>query len=157
MPGGTRRSGCILEDQHGFILHHEVMWQANDVDYAVPIVETSEERFSDLRAVSLDRGLHSPVNRIRLDELLDHNVLPKEGYLNKAERQRERSEEFVAMRAQYPAAESAINHLEHRSLDRVLANGAMSLARVVALSVVALNIHRIGLLLRRKARRRRAA
>ncbi len=33
---------------------------------------------------------------------------------------------------------------------------AIGFARVVALSVVALNIHRIGLLLRRKARRRRA-
>ena len=36
---------CILEDQHGFILHHEVMWQGNDVDYAVPMVETCQERF----------------------------------------------------------------------------------------------------------------
>ena len=54
---------CILEDQHGFILHHEVMWQGNDVDYAVPIVETSRERFPDLRAVSFDRGFHSPENR----------------------------------------------------------------------------------------------
>ena len=73
---------CILEDQHGFILHHEVMWQGNDVDYAVPIVETSQERFPDLRAVSFDRGFHSPENRVGLDELLDHNVLPKKGYLN---------------------------------------------------------------------------
>ena len=148
---------CILEDQHGFILHHEVMWQGNDVDYAVPIVETSQERFSDLRAVSFDRGFHSPENRVRLDELLDHNVLPKKGYLNKAERERERGEEFVAMRGQHPAVESAINNLEHRGLDRILAHGATGFARVVALSVVALNVHRIGLLLRRKARRRRAA
>ena len=115
------------------------------------------ERFPDLRAVSFDRGFHSPENRIRLDELLDHNVLPKKGYLNKAERKRERGAEFVAMRGQHPAVESAINNLEHRGLDRVLAHGAMGFAHVVALSVVALNIHRIGLLLRRKARRRRAA
>ena len=63
----------------------------------------------------------------------------------------------MAMRAQHPAVESAINNLEHRGLDRVLAHGAKGFARVVALSVVALNIHRIGLLLRRKAQRRRAA
>ena len=148
---------CILEDQHGFILHHEVMWQGNDVDHAVPMVETCQERLSDLRAVSFDRGFHSPENRIRLDELLDHNVLPKKGYLNKTERERGRSEEFVATRGLHPAGESAINNFEHRGLDRVLANGAMGFARVVALSVVALNIHRIGLLLRRNARRRRAA
>ena len=103
------------------------------------MVETCQERLSDLRAVSFDRGFHSPENRIRLDELLDHNVLPKKGYLNKTERERERSEEFVAMRGQHPAVESAINNLEHRGLDRVLATGAMGFARVVALSVVALN------------------
>ena len=148
---------CILEDQHGFILHHEVMWQGTDVDYAVPMVEASRQRFSDLRAVSFDRGFHSPENRVRLDELLDHNVLKKKGYLNKAERERERGEVFVAMRGQHPAVESAINNFEHRGLDRVLAHGATGFARLVALSVVALNIRRIGLLLRRKARRRRAA
>ena len=52
--------------------------------------------------------------------------------------------------------ESAINNLEYRGLDRVRAFGADGFARVVALSVVAFNIHRIGLLLRRKTRRRRA-
>ena len=148
---------CILDDQHGFILHREVMWQGNDVDSAVPIVATSRERFPDLRAVSFDRGLHSPENRVRLDELLEHNVLPKNGDLNKAERERERGEAFVALRAQHPDVESAINDLEHRSLDRVPAHDAMGVARVIAFSMVAPNIHRIGLLLRRKARRRRTA
>ena len=148
---------CILEDQHGFVLHHEVMWEGSDVDYAVPMVEAAQARFPDLRAVSFDRGFHSPENRVRLDALLDHNVLPKKGYLNKADREREQGDDFVAMRRQHPAVESAINNLEHRGLDRVLAYGAEGFARVVALSVVALNIHRIGLLLRRKARRRRAA
>ena len=148
---------CILEDRHGFVLHHKIMWEGSDVDYAVPMVEAAQARFPDLRAVSFDRGFHSPENRVRLDALLDHNVLPKKGYLNKADREREQGDEFVAMRRQHPAVESAINNLGHRGLDRVLAYGAEGFARVVALSVVALNIHRIGLLLRRKARRRRAA
>ena len=141
----------------GFILHHEVMWDGSDVDYAVPMVAASQARFPDLRAASFDRGFHSPDNRIRLDALLDHNVLPKKGYLNAAERERAQSAEFVAMRRQHPAVESAINNLEQRGLDRVVACGADGFARVVALSVVALNIHRIGLLQRRKKRRRRAA
>ena len=64
---------------------------------------------------------------------------------------------FVAMRRQHPATESAINNLEHRGFDRVRALRADGFARVVALSIVAFNIHRIGLLLRRKVRRRRAA
>ena len=104
--------------------------------------------------MSFDRGFHSPGNRIRLDELLDDNVLPKKGYLNKADLERERAESFAAMRRQHPAVESAINNLEHRGLDRVLTQGPGGFARVVALSVVALNVHRIGLLLRRKARKR---
>ena len=152
---------CILEDRHGFVLHHEVMWEGSDVDYAVPMVEAAQERFPDLRAVSFDRGFHSPGNRVRLDELLDDNVLPKKGYLNKADLERERDESFTAMRRQHPAVESAINNLGHRGLDRVLAQGAGGFARTVALSVVALNVHRIGLLLRRaerlKRKRRRAA
>ena len=146
---------CILEDGHGFILHHEVMWEGSDVDCAVPMVEAAQARFPDLRAVSFDRGFHSPGNRVRLDELLDDNVLPKKGCLNKADLERERDESFAAMRRQHPAVESAINNLGHRGLDRVLAQGAGGFARTVALSVVALNVHRIGLLLLRKARKRK--
>ena len=62
------------------------------------------------------------------------------------------------MRRAHPAVESAFNNLGHRGLDRVRSRGADGFARAVALSVVALNIHRIGLLLRRaqQARDRRA-
>ena len=105
---------CIVEDHYGLILHHEVMWEGSDVDYAVAMVEGAQERFPALCAVSFDSGFHSPENRVRLDELLDHNVLPKKGYLNRAERERTQGEEFVAMRRQHPAVESAINNLEHR-------------------------------------------
>ncbi len=148
---------CVLEDNHGFILHHEIMWRGGDVDYAVPMIEAAQARFPDLRLCSFDRGFHSPANRVRLDELLEHNVLPRKGRLSKADREREGDEEFVAMRRQHPAVESAINNLEHRGLDRVRAFGAEGFARAVALSILAFNIHRIGLLLRRRARRRRLA
>ena len=91
---------------------------------------------------------------MRLDGLLDHNSLPKKGYLNKTDRERKRGGEFAALHRQHPAVESAINNLGHRGLDRVRALGADGFARMAALSAVALNIHRIGPLLRRKARRR---
>ena len=71
------------------MLHHEIMWKGSDVDYAVPMVKAAQERFPELRAVSFDRGFHSPENRRRLDDLLDDNVLPKKGFLSKAERARE--------------------------------------------------------------------
>ncbi len=54
---------CILEDEHGFVLHHEVMWQGSDVDCAVPIVEAAQSAFPGLRAVSFDPGFHSPASR----------------------------------------------------------------------------------------------
>ncbi len=144
---------CILEDQHGFILHHEVMWQGTDADYAVPMVEATQRAYPQLRGVSFDRGFHSVTNR-RLDELLDYNGLPKKGGLGQADRQRESEEVFVAQRRHHPAVESAIDNLEHRGLDRVRTHGADGFARTVALSVLTLNIHRMGLLLRRKQKKR---
>ncbi len=148
---------CVLEDHFGFILHHEVMWEGSDVDYAVEMVKRAQELFPGLFAVSFDRGFHSPENRIKLDELLEHNVLPKKGRSNKADLEREGGEEFVAMRRKHSAVESAINNLEHRGLDRVRTRGADGFARTVALSIAACNVHRIGLLLRRRKRRRYAA
>ena len=142
----------IAEDQFQFILHHEIMWTGSDVDFAVPMVEIAKELFPDFCAVSFDRGFHSPANRARLDELLDDNVLPKKGYLSKADQDREQGETFAAMRRQHPAVESAINNLEHRGLDRVRSKGREGFARTVALAVVALNVHRLGRVLRQQAR-----
>ncbi len=111
----------------------------------------------DRRALQLRLArLHHKSHVRRLDDLLDDNVLPKKGFLSKAERAREQEKEFAEMRRKHPAVESAINNLEQRGLDRVLAHGADGFAQVVGLSVLALNVHRIGLLLRRKARRRTA-
>ncbi len=71
------------------------------------------------------------------------------------------AEKFAAMRRRHAAVESAINNLEHRGPGRVLAFGARGSGRTVALAVVAMNVHRIGLPLRRaerlRERRRRAA
>ena len=80
-----------------------------------------------------------------------------------AEREREEAQAFAEARRQHPAVESAINNLEHRGLDRVRSHGADGFAHTVALSILAANLHRIGLLVRRRMReaerrrRRRAA
>ena len=141
----------IAEDQYQFILHYEIMWTGSDVDFAVPLVEITKELFPDFCAASFDRGFHSPAKRTRLDEVLVDNVLPKKGRLSKADREREQGETFVAMRRQHPAVESAINNLEHRGLDRVRSKGQKGFARSVALAVVALNVHRLGRVLRQQA------
>ena len=148
---------CIIECQYQFILHYEIMWEGSDVDFAVPMVVTTKELFPDFCAASFDRGFHSQANRARLDEQLVDNVLPKKGYLSKADQDREQGEAFAAMRRQHPAVESAINNLEHRGLDRVRSKGREGFARTVALAVVSLNVHRLGRLLRQQARDRLAA
>ena len=146
---------AIIEDQFGFILHHEVLWEGEDVDVAVPMVQAAQALYPELRACSFDRGFHSPDNRVLLDGLLDVNALPGKGYLSKANREREAEEPFVAARRAHPAVESAINGLEHRGLDRVRSHGADGFARTVALSMLAANLHRIGLLLQKRERKRR--
>ena len=77
----------ISEDQYQFILHHEIMWTGTDVNFAVPLVEITKGLFPDFCAASFDHGFHSPANRARLDELIDDYVLPKKGYLSKADRE----------------------------------------------------------------------
>ena len=118
------------------------------------MVEEAQKLYPALRACSFDRGFHSPGNRLRLDALLDVNTLPGSGYLSRANREREEEESFVAARRAHPAVESAINGLEHRGLDRVRSHRAEGFARTVALSVLAANLHRIGLLLQKRERER---
>ena len=105
---------ALIEDQHQFILHHKILWEGEDVDVAAPMVREAQARYPELRACSFDRGFHSPDNRIKLDALLDLNVLPTKGYLSRADRERETEEPFAAARRAHPAIESAINGLEHR-------------------------------------------
>ncbi len=138
----------ILEDQHQFLLHHAIMWEGHDVDYAVPMVQAAQAQYPDLRECSFDRGFHSPANRRTLDALLDVNALPTKGYRSAAAREREAEVGFATARHQHPAVESAIHHLEHRGLDRVRSHGRDGFAQTVALAVLAANGHRLGRLIR---------
>lgn len=152
-------SVCVLEDQHGFILHHQVMEQQKDVDIAVAMVAAAKSKFAALSACSFDKGFYSPANRKQLGEILDQVVLPKKGKLSEADKQIEYSEEFIASRHQHAAVESAINALENHSLDRCFDHGIDGFKRYVALAVLARNIQLLGAKLRqnsldREARRR---
>jgi transposase, IS5 family len=50
-------------------------------------------------------------------------VLPKKGKLSQAQREHEAGPEFVDLRRQHSAVESAINALEVQGLDRCLDHG----------------------------------
>ncbi len=145
---------CVLEDQYQFILHHRILWAETDDQVAVAMVKETQARYPNLRQCSFDRAFYSPDNRRRLDELLDHNIMPKKGRLSQVDKERQCSEPFVKARYQHAAVESCINNLEQRGLDRCRAHGKGGFERTVALSIVAANVHRLGLLLQRREKKR---
>ncbi|MDZ7752699.1 MAG: ISNCY family transposase [Gammaproteobacteria bacterium] len=145
---------CVMEDSDRFILHHQVMQMCTDDQVAVPMVEETKERFAPLRAVSMDKGFHSPANQAALAERLERVVLPKKGRLSQADKVRESDEEFLRLRHRHSAVESAINALEVHGLDKCPDHGIEGFKRYVALAVLARNIHRLGALLRQQEQER---
>lgn len=145
---------CVLEDQHQFILHHRIMWKETDDKVAVAMVAAALERYPSLNQCSFDKGFYTPKNREALNGLLAQPVLPKKGRLSQDDRDREHSDDFRAARRQHSAVESCINNLEVRGLDRCLSYGKSGFERHVALSVVACNVHRVGMILQRQERAR---
>lgn len=145
---------CILEDQHRFILHHQVMQQKTDAQVTVSMVEEAKKRFANLNVCSFDKGFHSAENQLALKEQLELAVLPRKGKLSRQAQAIEQSEEFIKARHQHSAVESAINALEVHGLDRCLDHGIDGLRRYVAMAVVARNIHRIGAILWQQEQKR---
>lgn len=139
---------AIVEDQHRFILHHQVMEKTTDDKIAVSLVEQTQTRFPALKAMSFDKGFHSPANQTDLKQRLDTVVLPKKGRLSEVDKARESAPEFVRLRRQHSAVESAINALSVHGLDKCSDHGIDGYKRYVALAVVARNIQRLGAVLR---------
>ena len=63
---------------------------------------------------------------------------------------RENDREFVKLRKQHSAMESAINALEAHGLDKCPDHGLVGFKRYVAMAVVARNIQRLGAVLRQQ-------
>ncbi len=108
---------CIVEDHHRFILHHRVMEQTTDDQVAVSMVKEAQARFSGVYSMSFDKGFHSPSNQAALREILPMVVLPKKGHRSADEKACETAPEFVRLRHQHSAVESAINALDQHGLD----------------------------------------
>jgi IS5 family transposase len=138
---------CVLEDQHRFILHHQVMQKKTDDQVTVSMVAETKKRFPKMNACSFDKGFHSQTNQIELKELLELVALPRKGKLSQQAQATEQSETFIKARRAHSAVESAINALEVHGLDMCPDHGIDGLKRYVALAVVARNIHRIGAIL----------
>lgn len=144
---------CILEDQHGFILHHRVMEKETDDKIAVSMVTDAQKSFPDLNTCSFDKGFHSRANQIDLKAHLELVVLPKKGRLNQEDKTREYSDDFQVERRQHSAVESGINALEVHGLDKCPDHGIDGFKRYVALAVLARNIQKLGTELRKQERK----
>ena len=135
---------CIVKDQFGFILHHQVMQNTTDKDVAASIIKETKSRFSELSRCSFDKGFHSPDNQNKLAKILDTVILPRKGKLSAINKEIENSEEFREARRKHSLVESSIHALENHGLDRCLDHGIHSFKRYVGLAVVARNIQIIG-------------
>ncbi|AHE98713.1 transposase [Thioalkalivibrio paradoxus ARh 1] len=143
---------CVMAAPDGFILHHRVMERCTDDAVAVPMVQETRDRFPLVRAVSMDKGFHSPSNQTELRQIVGTVVLPKKGRRTQEEAERERDPEFATLRRQHAAVESAINALEVHGLDRCRDHGIDGFRRYVGLAVLARNIQHLGAILRRQER-----
>ncbi len=143
---------CILEDQHRFILHHQVMEKVTDDAVATAMVKAAQEKFPAISLVSFDKGFHSPQNQKELREQLEEVVLPIKGKTTEVQASQTNGETYKKYRRQHSAVESAINGLEHHGLDRCPDHGLNGFKRYVGLSVLSRNIKRLGTIARDRAR-----
>ncbi len=132
-----------------------IQWEGTDVDAAVPLLTATKKHYGAVVSCSVGRGFDCPDNLAAYEAELGLAVMPRKAKGREADRERERANAFVAARRQHPAIESAINNLEHRGLNRVRMHGKEGFACSVALSVVAANVHRLGLILRKRETERR--
>ena len=146
---------CVMEETHGFILHHRVMQQETDDKIALEMVNATQAKFPGFNACSFDKGFHSPENQRELKNNLDQVVLPKKGKLSQLDKLREYDEGFVQAKRQHSAVESAINALQVHGLDQCPDHGIEGFERYAAWAVLSRNIQIIGCIVRDREREKR--
>jgi IS5 family transposase len=134
---------AVATDQYSFILAHHVMQDEQDVDIAVPFVESLVKRYL-IDSLSFDKGFWSPINFKKLKAMVDNVIMPKKGKRNKQEMEREHDDMFQKLRRHHAAVESDINGLEHHALNRCPDKGIERFKNYCALSIVTYNLHKLG-------------
>ena len=148
------RRGCCLSwafrsrCDHQFILAHQIMWDRTDRDVAVPIIDAVQAVFPEFNACSFDRGFYSSDIVHALLRRMKEVTLPKMGTRNQADRVCESAPAFKAARRQHPAIESCLANFGLRGGALVREKSPEHFALMVSLSVLAVNVHRLGCLVR---------
>ena len=155
---------CIVEDHHGFLLNHRVMYGERDEEMVVELMKQTKIKYPSFSSCSFDKGFHSrkdangQTTRDHIEELDIQAYLPVKGRPNKIAVNRQSQPEFRQARRQHSAVESAINSLEHHGLDRCPDKGQLAFSRYIAAASCGFNLHRLGTLtLRQEVELLRAA
>ena len=144
---------CIIEDQYGFVLSHEVMDRLVDTDIAIPFIEKVKNLFPELYSCSFDKGFWSPENKNKLEEIISV-ALPRKGRLTCKAHEYENSSDFIEAKKKHSAVESCINALENHGLDRCPDCGIQNFERYVSLAVLGRNIQKLGSVLLEKQKKK---
>ena len=145
---------CVIEDQHQFILHHQVMRKESDNQVAVPMISATKKRYSNLETCSFDKGFHSPENQERLAKELKVVALPRKGKLSKKNQELQSEDRWCKARKGHSGIESCINGLQVSALDKCPDKGVKNFDLYVAAAVVSRNLHRLGSILIKKERQK---
>lgn len=140
----------IAEDAAGFIIHHHIPpRESADRDIAVSQVGIMQTKYQNgIKRMSLDRGFHTPENQRELAKIVAEPCLPKPGYKQAAEQEREASDTFHKSRRRHAGVESAIGALQAgNGLKRCRDKSEVGFERYVASGVLARNLHVLGKIL----------
>lgn len=164
---------AVMDDQFGFILHSQVMYQSveeimeavrtgslpceqaqkvqmTDEKITISFAREAFEKFPKITKISFDKGFHSIENQKELPKLIPNPTLPKKGKLSKVEKERQASEAFIQGRKRHSGIESTIHALENHGLDICPDRGLAAFRRYVACAVVARNLQVLGSHIRKK-------
>lgn len=137
----------LTTDQYHFIVDYKVMEKEKDAPQVGPLIERIKTTFpaTAIYSHSFDKGFYSKDNYAALEKSgTQHVIMPKRGKLNKAEKEREHTKGFKALRNQHSAVESNINMLGHHGMARCPDQGITHYKRYLGLSVLAYNLHILG-------------
>ena len=154
---------AIMDDQFGFVLKSQVMYQSieqqldtlkdistitrkqiTDEKITVSFLKEALKDFPNIQSVSFDKGFHSVPNQKELKNLEPKIILPKKGKLSKEDQQNQSTSEFVAGRKRHSGVESSIHALENHGLDVCRDRGLDAFKRYVGCAVAARNLQVLG-------------
>jgi len=147
----------VIEDKKGFIVDYEIMKPGiTDEKILIEAMIRLQQRMKNrIKSASWDKGFYTPKNVKELAAIVEVACLPKKGKLSAEAKERQSVREFVAARKKHPGIESAIHALvAGNGLNVCRDKGQDGYDRYIGLAIVGRNLHALGTLLLKKARKK---